>query len=408
MISPLVDEQPKLTTERGSSINNRNDKSDHVRIAVLYRVIQHWRVPVFERLSAIDGFDVKVFHGTDFSGSKVVNAKGTFAFEHEQLASIPIKFRTSNGVAMAPFSLSLLYALYKFKPDVLLCEGASNLPNNLLAYIYAFFFRPKIIQWGLGEIKNRKKSWQRKAFDGLIVSMERRADACLAYSTRGREYYERIGVSPEDIFVAVNVVDTAEKLANLEAHDKAKLYQAAHRDVDFVVLFVGALIAAKKVELLLRAFKTFSAEVQLRSRLLIVGEGPDRNRLEQIASNENIQEVVFTGQVIDQVGELFLSADVFVLPGLGGLAVSDAMLHGLPVIASIGDGCERDLLSFGGGILDEELDENRLAEHLKSLATDPARLQSMREKAIWTITEKFNIDTYMKELVACIHQAAAS
>ena len=55
------------------------------------------------------------------------------------------------------------------------------------------------------------------------------------------------------------------------------------------------------------------------------------------------------------------------LPGLGGLAVSDSLVHGLPVIASIADGCEKDLLGTGAGIIEEvgnEVSENRIGERV--------------------------------------------
>lgn len=381
------------------------EKYGKIRVAILYRVIQHWRVPIFERLNAVEHLDVKVFHGRDFRGSKVVNARGNFRFDHASLFSVPIKFKTSNGLAMAPFSPGILFALARFRPHVILCEGASNLPNNVLAYLYAFLFRPKIIQWGLGEIQGRRQSWQRRLFNRFITAMERRADACLAYSTRGRDYYQKIGVPAEDIFVAVNVVDTEQKQAIAAQFDRTLLYEDAHKNADFVVLFVGALTPEKKVDLLLRAFKRFQSGCKCRSRLVIVGDGPDRTRLMAIAKTEGVEHVDFEGQVIEDISKYFLSSDVFVMPGLGGLAVSDAMSHGLPVIASIGDGCEKDLLSFGGGILDESLDEGRLAGYLKDLAMDRNRLNKMKDKASWTIAEKYNIATYMDNVVGCIEHA---
>ena len=56
---------------------------------------------------------------------------------------------------------------------------------------------------------------------------------------------------------------------------------------------------------------------------------------------------MFAGEVIDDVGAYFIMADIFVLPGLGGLAINQAMAYGLPVVCAEGDGTEKDLVVPG-------------------------------------------------------------
>ena len=60
------------------------------------------------------------------------------------------------------------------------------------------------------------------------------------------------------------------------------------------------------------------------------------------------QAITLTGKVIDGVSAYFLLGDIFVLPHFGGLSISEAMAHGLPVIATVADGCELDLIEPGG------------------------------------------------------------
>ena len=147
---------------------------------------------------------------------------------------------------------------------------------------------------------------------------------------------------------------------------------------------------------------------KLQLKLLIVGDGPERANLERLAGKNFANQIVFKGQLVDGVSEIFLSADIFVLPGLGGLAVSDSLLHGLPVIASIGDGCEVDLLSEGAGIIDEDLNAETLAGHLNKLMHNRGDLEKMQERAHWTIEHKYNIERYMESMTACIKHTMES
>jgi predicted RNase H-like nuclease len=49
-----------------------------LKIFVLYRVIQHWRVLIFEKIAKVD---FKLLHDPDFNGTKVVNSTGAIAFK---------------------------------------------------------------------------------------------------------------------------------------------------------------------------------------------------------------------------------------------------------------------------------------------------------------------------------------
>jgi glycosyltransferase involved in cell wall biosynthesis len=85
--------------------------------------------------------------------------------------------------------------------------------------------------------------------------------------------------------------------------------------------------------------------------------------------------------VVDGVGRFFVAADVFALPGPGGLALNQAMAYGLPVVAAGGDGTEHDLVEPGrSGFL--VADEPALHEALDALAADGALRQAMAGAAL--------------------------
>jgi glycosyltransferase involved in cell wall biosynthesis len=107
------------------------------------------------------------------------------------------------------------------------------------------------------------------------------------------------------------------------------------------------------------------------------------------------------GEALDR---LFRQADLFVLPGTGGLAVQQAMAHGLPVIVADGDGTQRDLVSGNNGWLVPPGDLAALTEALRAAFTDPDRLREMGAASHRIVVERINlqvmVDTFLSVLEA--------
>ncbi|MFI8667209.1 glycosyltransferase [Qipengyuania sp. NPDC077410] len=377
-----------------------------IKVAVSYRVMQSWRVPVFSRLSKCDGIDLCVFHGEDFEGSKVVNFSGPLDFKTKEFRSLKFSFSTLNGPAHLPFHFGLWSALKAFDPDVIITEGASNALNNLICFAFARRNGRKIVQWGLGKLRGRKPSIARRALDAAFFrKIESNSDAAIAYSSLGAKYYSEAGISPHRIYTAVNTVDTVGRQA------KAKICALgsgmpwpSEPPEEFNILFVGALTYNKNVELLLKVFARLVEEID-DAFLTIVGDGILRADLEAIASELGIdKKVCFTGHLGDEITPYFLNATVMVLPGLGGLAVSDALCHGVPVICGIGDGSEADLVTTENGEILDPLTENTLFDALKRLHRSPVKQRTWRANSIKVIEEKYNIESYVFELERCVRE----
>jgi glycosyltransferase involved in cell wall biosynthesis len=88
-----------------------------------------------------------------------------------------------------------------------------------------------------------------------------------------------------------------------------------------------------------------------------------------------------------------------VLPGLGGLAVSEAMVYGLPVIVSIGDGCEVDLVDESNGFRNPDLNEVDIFNYLEYLYLNPDKLQEMKQNSINKIRTTYNIEAYVERIL---------
>lgn len=106
-----------------------------------------------------------------------------------------------------------------------------------------------------------------------------------------------------------------------------------------VIAFQGRLVTTKGIQVLFEAARMLSKQ-QRPFELVVIGDGPERAELQQIAQEPGLRECVrFTGRLDGEELEAALAeAAVVVVPSLGGevfgLVVAENMLRGVPVIAS--------------------------------------------------------------------------
>ena len=110
------------------------------------------------------------------------------------------------------------------------------------------------------------------------------------------------------------------------------------RDENVNILFVGRLEKRKGLGDLLRGYE-FMRERVSQSRLIIVGDGPLRGKVESYISRHRLANVVMAGYVPDSVKpRYYSSADIFCAPATGaesfGIVLLEAMASGLPVVAT--------------------------------------------------------------------------
>ncbi len=385
-----------------------------IRVVVVYRVCQHWRAPMFARLNARPEIDLAVFHGQSIPGTKLINGEHLEGFAHKEHWTLSGRVRGGGRTTPWVVCPMIWWSLIRHAPDVILAEGGSNILTNLFVFAYAKLWRRPVIWWTLGELPGRRFSGLRKLYRRFRITMERSATILLGYSSVALKYFQSIGIPPERCFRAVNCVDTDRVFRDIE--QGASRVPALRRKLGMegkrVLLFVGALTAAKKIDRLLHAFARIVPELP-ETRLLMVGDGPDRARLEELAGTLGIAERChFAGQIIEGVSDYYELADLFILPGLGGLAVSEALAHGLPVICSRGDGCEVDLVVPGQTGYRTEADDDAevidfIAARAREILSDEGRLAEMSEAARRIIVEKYNVHTYLDNIVAAIQAAYA-
>jgi glycosyltransferase involved in cell wall biosynthesis len=160
------------------------------------------------------------------------------------------------------------------------------------------------------------------------------------------------------------------------------------------IICVARLVAHKGQVVLLRALARLRDE-GLPLRATLVGEGPERGRLERLARELGLESlVVFTGAVSqDELPALYGAADVFCLPTLAeavGVVNMEAMATGLPVVSSGLMGVPELVEDGVSGLLVTPGREDELAAALKRLAEDPELRRRLGEGGRRKVAEKFD------------------
>ncbi len=135
---------------------------------------------------------------------------------------------------------------------------------------------------------------------------------------------------------------------------------------------------------------------------LIVGDGPSRGTLEEQARIAGLENIVrFLGEIKD-VGEILLSADIFVLPSceIEGLSMSvlEAMAYGKPVIATAIGGIPEAVDDGVTGILVPPRDSTALAGALRVLLHDRAKRESMGGAGACRFALDFSAEKFLHEI----------
>ena len=228
--------------------------------------------------------------------------------------------------------------LANWDPDVLIVEANPRYLSTPAAIRWMKAHQRPVIGWGLGAppLSGTLAALRQNRRLALLSQL----DAMITYSQTGAAEYAALGFPADRIFVAANAV-TPPPTHPLPERPPLAAGQNPR------ILFVGRLQARKNIANLLQACA--SRPEDARPEVVIVGDGPERAKLEALAA-EIYPEAVFTGALYgDALDEQFRAADLFVLPGTGGLAIQQAMSFGLPVIAAEADGTQADLVRPANG-----------------------------------------------------------
>ena len=214
------------------------------------------------------------------------------------------------------------------------------------------------------------------------------AKAVIGLSSSAAKFAQDLGVSPNNVRVIPNSVDTSVFRPGYSNFLERKWGIDGQ-----VILFVGRLWVQKGVEVLLEAFSRIMLEFP-RANLLIVGRGPEEARLRAIRDEMKLDRVVFAGlQFWSVMRKIYPACEFLVLPSFYepfGNVVLEAMACGLPVIGSKIAGMA-DIISHGEtGFHIIPGDSDQLARYMRVLLADRTLRSKMSRAARRAAEEKFD------------------
>jgi N-acetyl-alpha-D-glucosaminyl L-malate synthase BshA len=162
-----------------------------------------------------------------------------------------------------------------------------------------------------------------------------------------------------------------------------------------VICHVSNFRKVKRIEDVIIAFEGISKEMDVK--LLLVGDGPERARLEQISRNSKFSKNIFFLGSLKSTKEVLNISDLFILPSSKesfGLSALEAMACGVPVIASDSGGIPEVISHGKSGLLNSVGDTCQMTKNALELLSNDSLLESFKTNA-YQQAMKFDIEVIL-------------
>ena len=306
------------------------------------------------------------------------------------------------AMAARPKPHQLLLAIFKLR---------RFLAREQIELVQALLYRANVIAAAAIKIPGRRiplVTGQRSLIpagrgrDALLQRWTRNwADKVVAVSQAVQaELFATEKIAPGKVVVIQNGIELDRfRISETEARERRGAARAAWgmRDVDIVVGAVGRLHGPKGLKYLVEAFAKAKHQ-EPRLRLVIAGDGPERQNLETQARELGV-EVNFLGYQADPV-PLYPGFDIYALPSLAEgspNALLEAMAGGLACVASRVGGVPEAAEDGQSGLLVAPADAAALARTLLELAGDPALRKRLGQAARTRVEQEFDLSKRVRE-----------
>jgi glycosyltransferase involved in cell wall biosynthesis len=390
------------------------------RVAYLVSHPIQYQAPLLRKIAALPEVDLTVFFMSDLSvrgyedpgfGIRVYwDVPLLDGYRYEFLPVVGPRDRLSSWRPLN-YGLRRLFGSGRF--DALWVHGYAH-HVCLRAVLAARRARIKVLVRGeshrMSETRDPLKRWAKRQLLGWLF---RRVDGFLAIGTLNREYYIHYGVPERKIFMMPYAVDNEffrKKTEEVRAHREALRAALGFQPGRPIVLYASKLQRRKRPADLLEAYIQLSPDGtrEPTAYLLFVGEGEERQRLEERVRGLGWESVRFLGfKNQSELPRYYDLCDILVLPSERepwGLVVNEVMNAGKPVIVSDQVGCGADLVRDGvNGFVFPAGDIGALADRLRYLIENPDVASRMGRKSLHMI-ETWSFDADIQGLLQALEQ----
>lgn len=238
---------------------------------------------------------------------------------------------------------------------------------------------------------------QDPAFRDITEFSIQKSDGITAVSDYLRcETIKHFNVAPERIRTIPNFVDLARYDRDAYPCHRAKFSVEGEK----IITHISNFRPVKRVDDVVRIFRRIAD--RMPARLLLVGDGPERVKAQQIADSEGVMDrVIFLGKQTS-VAELLACSDLFLLPSENeafGLVALEAMACGVPVIATRIGGIPEVVTDGEAGYLAAVGDVESMAAAGFEVLSDPDRWK-LTSAAARQAAERYSAERVVPEYEA--------
>ncbi len=289
------------------------------------------------------------------------------------------------------------------KADLIVVQQENRLLLNYFFQILGRLVGVRVAFFGHGKNwKETETATLRGRFKRLWAT---RVDWWFAYTRGVADYLVSLGYPSHKITTFNNSIDTAALKSSLESVSEADIEQfRAELGIPSdapVGLFVGGLYPLKRLSFLIKAAERIRTRVP-DFHLVIAGDGPDRKIAE--AASASHAWIHYLGAVFEENKAIALgTSDVFLIPGLVGLAVLDALTAGLPVLTTSVPYHSPEIAYLKNGttgyVLEDSEDTASYAHQVASLLLDREKLRELSRNARLA-AEEYSIENMADRFVS--------
>ncbi|MBI2035470.1 MAG: glycosyltransferase family 4 protein [Candidatus Liptonbacteria bacterium] len=363
------------------------------RLAILLSHPIHYLVDFYQELHRDTDIETMVYFCSDFgirAGYDSTFNQRVRWYDDSILDGLPHKFlknfspRSSVGGFFSIINPGIVQELKNGKFDAILIHSYTQC-TSWMAWHAAQKLGIPILFRGESFLLNKRPRVTLKLKDVLVRLFFKKVFAFLAIGSLNKEYLKAYGASEHRIISAPYVAAPPRKD---EFGEVAALKESLgiNKD-DVVILSIGKLIPRKGPMDLVRAFELltsgyaprlrqgFGGQANPKPRLLFVGDGPEREKIENYSKEKNLR-VICVGFMPPEKLPLYYSiADIFALPSYfetWGLVINEAMSYGLPIVTTKMTGAAYDIVREGeNGFVHQEGDIDLLKVQIEKLVTNP-------------------------------------
>ena len=359
------------------------------RLAIVASHVIQYQAPLFQRLAASGEVDLTVFY-CDSAGGEIYHDREMetalawdipllSGYRHETLRNYsPLGSLHGWGLV----NLDLPGRLFKGRFDAVVFMGWGAV-SYWLGFAACIARRIPFFLYGDSNEIPANNSIRRRLRDSVLRALFSKAAGFLVSGRYNADYYRHYGADKTRFFFVPWAVDNDrfERESRLTEAERNELRTAYGISPDaLVIMFSGKLLPRKAPMDLLQAF----ADLPNRDRavLLFLGEGVERQRLEEFCEDRSLKNVRITGFLNQSIlPKMYGMSDVFVLPSYfdpRATVVNEAMAAGLACVVSDSIGPSGDIVRDGeNGFVIPAGDISVLSSRLARFVEEPSLARRM-------------------------------